>query len=961
MHGRGLRTQHDDDGDSVVGATLPATELPDPWPGVKAHWRRMLSVPSTAAVDAPGTRHQWHLLDNADDVAATGLEPVGTLYCVHGNPTWSYLWRTLLAEATSPATLAAGGPWRVIAVDQLDMGFSERTGSFRRLEDRITDLGDLSEALELSGPVISVGHDWGGIISLGWAVRHREQLAGVILTNTAVHPAGFSLPPALQLALHPAVHSWGTTATPAFLSVTHSLAQPGLGSDVRAAFMAPYANAARRTGVGNFVADIPATESHPSWAALDAVSTDISALQVPALMFWGPKDPVFSDRYLRDLLTRMPQADVHRFEGASHLVQEDRDIAVPTFAWLARNALARNVPGRNTRGRNVPELPAAADQAGAASTGTTSSIASTVSLSPAGSTTAGTTTEGSAAAGSTSEAAAPYVPMLAELDARRADTSVAVVDMLPGGTAESTWTLSWAQLARDVNDLAAGLRDLGVRPGDRVSLLVPPGINLTTLIYACLRLGAVIVVADAGLGTRGLGRAIKGAGPDYLIGIDKALAGARLYNWPGRRIAAEDFPRSTANARKKLLNVAATIPQLMANGRVMRLAGTLPGFTAPDADADAAVLFTSGSTGPAKGVVYTHRRLAAMRDTLKATYSLDAGTALVAGFAPFALLGPALGATTVTPDMDVTAPSTLTAQALANAAVAIDATVVFASPAALVNVVATAAELSPAQHKALADVGLVLSAGAPLAEQLLHKVQELAPNASLHTPYGMTEALPVTDIDLAGISTAGAGNGVCVGVPVSGATVAIAPINEDGTVRPVPTCEAGISGEILVRAPHVKERYDRLWITEQHSTSIAGWHRSGDIGHLDASGRLWVEGRLEHILCTSNGVRTPVAAEQTIELLGAVARAAVVGVGPAGTQAAVAIVETVPPVKRAGLAPASLAADVRAAAQDTGLALAAVVVIEAMPVDVRHNSKIDRAKLSRWATRLLSGGKPGRP
>ncbi|MDO5752503.1 alpha/beta fold hydrolase [Arthrobacter sp.] len=867
----------------------------------------MLSVPSTAAVDAPGTRREWHLLDNAQDVAATGMEPVGTLFCVHGNPTWSYLWRTLLAEATSPATLAAGGPWRVVAVDQLDMGFSERTGTFRRLADRITDLGDLSDALELSGPVVSVGHDWGGVISLGWATRHRELLAGVVLTNTAVHPAGFSLPPALKLALHPAVHSWGTTATPAFLSITHGLAQPALSDDVRAAFMAPYAHASRRSGVGNFVADIPATESHPSWAALDAVSTDISTLEVPVLMFWGPKDPVFSDRYLRDLLTRMPQADVHRFEGASHLVQEDRDIAVPTFAWLAQRVSAR----------------------------TTGETADRVQQ--------------------------DYVPMLSELDSRRTDTSVAVVDMLPDATASTSWTLSWAELARDVDDLAAGLRELGVRSGDRISLLVPPGIKLTTLIYACLRLGAIIVVADAGLGTSGLGRAIKGAGPDYLIGINKALAGARLYNWPGIKIAAEDFNASTASASKKLLNVSATIPELMANGRAQHLAGNRHAFTAPDPDSDAAVLFTSGSTGPAKGVVYTHRRLAAMRDTLKATYSLKAGTALVAGFAPFALLGPALGATTVTPDMDVTAPSTLTAQALANAAAAIDATVVFASPAALVNVVATAAGLSPAQRKALTAVELVLSAGAPLAEQLLHQVQELAPNAALHTPYGMTEALPVTDIDLAGISAAGAGNGVCVGTPVSGASVSIAPINDDGTVRPEPTTEAEVSGEILVRAPHVKARYDRLWITEQHSTSIDGWHRSGDIGHLDAEGRLWVEGRMEHILCTADGVRTPVAAEQAIELLGDVARAAVVGVGPAGTQSAVAIVETVPPVRSAGLAPASLAAAVRAAAKKTGLSLAAVVAIDAMPVDVRHNSKIDRAKLSRWAARMLSGGKPGRP
>ena len=932
----------------VAVASLPSTaasetSLPDPWPGVRASWRRTLSVPSTASVDSPGTRHQWHFLDNDADVLATGLEPVGTLLCVHGNPTWSYLWRTLLAGATSPATLSAGGPWRVIAVDQLDMGFSERTGTFRRLEDRITDLGDLTDALALTGPVVSVGHDWGGVISLGWATRHREQLAAVVLTNTAVHPAGFSLPPALQLALHPAVHKWGTTTSTAFLRVTHALAQPALAPDVRAAFMAPYTTVARRAGVGNFVADIPPTPQHPSWAALETVSAGIRTLDVPAFMMWGPKDPVFSDRYLRDLLTRLPHADVHRFEGASHLVQEDRDIAAPTFAWLSKT-LAQ---------------PAAADH--------TSEVL------------AGPGTEATAAAAAATEATAEYVPMLAEIDARRADTSLAIVDMLPGETAGEpkaphgrgnqgerishgkTRELSWAQLARDVDDLATGLRDFGLKAGDRVSLLVPPGIELTTLIYSCLRLGAVIVVADAGLGTRGLGRAIKGAGPNYLIGVEKALAGARLYNWPGVKIAAGDFNPATANARNKVLNVAATIPQLMANGRVLRLAQDTSAFHTAAPDDDAAVLFTSGSTGPAKGVVYTHRRLAAMRDTLKATYSLDAGTALVAGFAPFALLGPALGATTVTPDMDVTAPRTLTARALADAALAIEATVVFASPAALVNVVATAAELSPAQHKGLAGVGLVLSAGAPLAEQLLHKVQELAPNAALHTPYGMTEALPVTDIDLAGISAAGAGNGVCVGVPVSGASIAIAPINDDGTVRPEPTSDAGVSGEILIRAPHVKERYDRLWITEQRSISIPGWHRSGDIGHLDDAGRLWVEGRLEHILCTADGVRTPVAAEQAIELLGDVARAAVVAVGPAGTQVAVAIVETVPPVKHAGLAPASLAAEVRAAAHETGLPLAAVVVIDAMPTDVRHNSKIDRAKLSRWAARMLSGAKPGRP
>ena len=109
---------------------------------------------------------------------------------MHGNPTWSYLWRTLLAAGSDPAH-----PWRVVAVDQLDMGFSERTGTFRRLADRINDLGDLTDALGLDGPVVTVGHDWGGVISLGWALAHPQQLAGVVLTNTAVHqPAGSGNP-----------------------------------------------------------------------------------------------------------------------------------------------------------------------------------------------------------------------------------------------------------------------------------------------------------------------------------------------------------------------------------------------------------------------------------------------------------------------------------------------------------------------------------------------------------------------------------------------------------------------------------------------------------------------------------------------------------------------------------------------------------------------------------------------
>ncbi|MDN4644008.1 alpha/beta fold hydrolase [Arthrobacter sp. PsM3] len=895
------------------------------WPGVDPEWSREIEVSSTSDADGRGAVRRWHLLDNGAQLSRRGLAPAGTLLCVHGNPTWSYLWRTLLAAGSDPAH-----PWRVVAVDQLDMGFSERTGRFRRLADRINDLGDLTAALGLGGPVVTVGHDWGGVISLGWALAHQEQLAGLVLTNTAVHqPPGSRIPPALRLALHPAVHRWGTTTSDAFLRVTHSLAHPPLAADVRGAFMAPYRGAGRRAGVGNFVADIPADASHPSFPALGRVAEGLGGLGVPALMLWGPRDPIFSDRYLKDLIGRLPHAKVHRFEGAGHLVSEDRDIATPVFEWLSEHDRDSG-PGlqRMDALRDGPSLEV---RAGPLDPGT---------------------------------GPAPLWAPLTEAANGPAGGDTAVAEMAADGRAARS--LSWQELERSIAALAAGLQEAGVRHGSRVSLMVPPGVDLTVVLYACLRLGAVVVVADAGLGTRGLSRAVKGATPDFLIGIDKALAAASVLGWPGRRISVRELPA----ARRRLLAVETSLAVLANRGEL--LSGQTPPLPVPDPHAPAAVLFTSGSTGPAKGVLYTHRQLAAMRDTLAATLGIRPGARLVAGFAPFALLGPALGAVSVTPAMDVTAPGTLTARALADAAAAIDATVVFASPAALRNVLATQGGLRRAGHEALGRVELLLSAGAPVPESLLAQVQRLLPLASLHTPYGMTEVLPATDISLEQIraagadaaagTVAGAGNGVCVGRPVHGTRVAVIPLAADGTAPGNdPVSEPGVTGEILVSAPHMKEAYDRLWLTQRESVRTAGWHRTGDVGHFDAAGRLWVEGRLAHVVTAPGAVITPVGAEQAIERLAGIGLAAVVGVGPPGTQAVVAIVDTVPPARRAGPAAPQLAGRVRETARQAGVSVSAVLVVPSQPTDIRHNAKIDRTRLARWASAVLAGGRPGTP
>jgi acyl-coenzyme A synthetase/AMP-(fatty) acid ligase len=378
----------------------------------------------------------------------------------------------------------------------------------------------------------------------------------------------------------------------------------------------------------------------------------------------------------------------------------------------------------------------------------------------------------------------------------------------------------------------------------------------------------------------------------------------------------------------------------------------------PAGDADAAVLFTSGSTGPAKGVVYTHRQLEHLRDALATTYGIEAGSALVAAFAPFALLGPALAVTTVVPEMDVTAPRTLTAAALADAAHAADASMVFTSPAALTNVVATAQRLTSAQRAALGRIWLLLSAGAPVPAALLRQARELMPDASPHTPYGMTEALCVTDISLADIERVGAGDGVCVGRPIAGVDIAISPLDDLGAATGALSTTPDITGEIVVRAAHVKDRYDRLWLTERDSARDQGWHHTGDVGHLDGAGRLWVRGRLAHVITTASEILTPVGVEQRVETLDGVARAAAVGVGPVGTQVLAVVVETRPGAPRPAVAPLSFMDSVRSVVDQP---VAAVLVVPTLPTDIRHNSKIDRSRLARWADRVLAGAAMSTP
>lgn len=910
----------------AAGARLPTDHIPEEgaFPGLDPAWSRLVTAKTD---DGP---HTFHVLDTGPVLAERGITPAGTILAVHGNPTWSYLWRGVIAASLEQA--AEGRAWRVIAPDQLDMGFSDRlehpeapaadASSYRRLEQRLGDLDGLMDALDVdtSVPLVTLGHDWGGIISLGWAVRHAEDVDAAVSLNTAVdHPTGEPVPPALRAAMAPAVLPASTVETEGFLKVTLSLAEGGLEPAVRNAYRAPYTSRLGRGGIGGFVADIPALAEHASRTALEETSSGLREWNKPTLFLWGPKDPVFQDRYLADLLERLPHAEVHRFEGAGHLVAEDRDIASALFTWLADRFPAEGAESAAREGLRSP-----------------------------------------APAGEVSQ----LHDQLGHLTMTWRKASPAVVDM--GVGEQEGRSLSWDELSEKVDALAVGLSELGVKPGDRVSLLVQPGNTLTVILYACLRIGAVAVVADQGLGLKGMTRAVRSARPQWVIGAKPGLAVARTLSWPGQRISVDVLSARQA----KLLGTVASVERLL-RSHSGRRPDAVPH---PSPEDPAAILFTSGSTGPAKGVLYTHGRLGALVALLRQQFAVKPGSSLIAGFAPFALLGPAIGATSVTPDMSVTKPSTLTAVAVAEAALAGEATMFFGSPAALRNVVATAGELTDEQRSALGGIYLVLSAGAPVHPDLLDQVQELFPHAEIHTPYGMTEGLLQADISREQIHEAmssgpgGSGQpGVCVGRPVDGVRFALAPLDPEGRASEElvePSSAPGTLGEIVVSAAHLKERYDRLWHTDRQSRrdTYDGliWHRTNDVGHFDAEGRLWIQGRLQHVISTPRGPVGPGAVETPVDALAEVARSAAVGVGPAGTQAVVVIVEPEGPAKalrtgRSPLARPEFARRVREASAE--VPVSAVLVMDELPTDIRHNSKIDRTRLASWAAAVLTGEK----
>ncbi|MDR2725006.1 MAG: AMP-binding protein, partial [Candidatus Adiutrix sp.] len=495
--------------------------------------------------------------------------------------------------------------------------------------------------------------------------------------------------------------------------------------------------------------------------------------------------------------------------------------------------------------------------------------------------------------------------------------------------------------------LGAWLRDQGLPRGARLAVLTRPGVDFVTVIFGLFKAGLAPVLVDPGLGRARLLNCLAEGRPSGLVGVPLAhlasLTAPGLLKHLGLRVTV---------GRRFGWGGASLADILKAPERP----GELPFPTR--AEDLAAVLFTSGSTGPAKGVIYTHAMFAAQVEAIREGLDIRPGGRDLATFPLFGLFAPALGLTSIIPDFDPTRPAQADPRAVIEPILRHQVTSLFASPTLLTKAAAHAHE----RGLTLPSLERVISAGAPVPPRAVDSFQALlSGEAVLQTPYGATEGVPLSRIDAGEIlsrtrALTEEGQGLCVGRPLPGVSLAVIRITDEPLAKFSPDLllPEGEIGEIIARGPMVSPGYFER--PEDTARSVIPdpdgqkfWRRMGDVGWLDPEGRLWFCGRKAHRVVTGSGVLFSIPCEAVFNNHPLVRRSALVGVGPPGDQKPVIIVELVSRLK--GPAWPGLTAELAALARANPRTLAIETFLPhpAFPVDPRHNAKINREALAAWA------------
>ena len=508
---------------------------------------------------------------------------------------------------------------------------------------------------------------------------------------------------------------------------------------------------------------------------------------------------------------------------------------------------------------------------------------------------------------------------------------------------------TFEQLFKETKLIAKALEKYGITKGTKTVLMVKPSLDFIALVYALLSAGIIPVIIDPGLGIKNLKTCIAEVEPTAFIGVTKAHVARIIMGWG----------KGTIN---KLITVGGNklfwggltleeLKQTVSNADDYKIMKT-------DGEDTAAIVFTSGSTGVPKGVVYTHKNFYAEVLTLRDTYGLKPGEVDLPTLPVFALFDPAWGVTSVIPDMDFTKPAEVDPKKIIQAIEDFGVTHMFGSPA-LVNRVGRYGEENKIK---LPSLKRVLSAGAPVPSKVLARFKGmLLEDAEIYTPYGATECLPVTSIgtnEILGETKAltDQGKGVCIGRAVQGVEISVIKISDDVVSQwnDDLKLKTGEVGEIVVKGDNVtksyynrKESTDLAKIYEKDGKELR--HRMGDLGYFDEKGRIWFCGRKAHRVITDNGVYFTIPCEAIYNTHQDVYRTALVGVKINGKMNPVICIEVDQNSKTKNKDSIKKELFEISNKFEHTKSIKHILFHDSFPVDIRHNSKIFREKLAVWA------------
>jgi acyl-CoA synthetase (AMP-forming)/AMP-acid ligase II/pimeloyl-ACP methyl ester carboxylesterase len=849
---------------------IDRAQLPSPFGPSYPFASRFATVGRGAAGAPQG--HRMHYIDE-------GTGPV--VVCLHGNPTWGFLFRNLIASLRHR--------FRVIVPDHVGCGLSDQPADvYFNAADRIGHLEELLDQLGI-GRFSLVMHDWGGPIGTGLAVRRAHDVERLVYFNTTLAEMNL-LPGIIRRAASPVIGRMLTQHTMHFVKLLTSLGVAhSLPEEIKQGYHRPYRTHAGRRAIWGFVRDIPFSRSHPTAPLMDDMVARLPALaDKPVKIIWGMKDPCFHPGILRQVAARFPQADVVEIPDASHLVLED----APEQSIAAVDDF----------------LQSAADPRPAAS-GLHSSAS------------------GLYAALQSAATAGPWV------------SAVTKVSFPRWSDRPRYDAIDFAALAARINAYERGLAAAGLRAAERVIMLVTPGADFLALSYAVMGRGAVPVFIDPGMGVDAVVACIKEAEPSGFIGVPKAhllrLKAKELFRSLRFCVVAGRLPLFGATRLRDLLVPAAAAP---------------PPVSRQDDD-PALVAFTSGATGRPKGVIFTNRMLTEQLAVFRNQFGFRGGEQDLPLLPVFSLFTSALGVGSIFPPLDPGRPLALVPQQIIRVMRDLGNQTSFGSPTLWTKI----AECCRQTSTSLPQLRRVFMAGAPVSQATLDLVKAACPQAESFTPYGATEALPVTVAaadelrqDPPVLAVTGE-QGTPVGRAIDGVTLRVVEPLDGPTTGPLVDCPDRVIGEIVVSGGTVSREYlARPEATAASKIHEAGrvWHRMGDMGYLDAGGQLYFCGRRAHVVTTADQTFHSVPVENVFNRHPQVSRTALIGV--AGMPALV-----VEPRSRSldAAARRRLADELRAigAADPVTAPIRRIYFHPSFPVDARHNAKIFRDRLAAWA------------